>query len=207
MLEGLGAEVVVLPQVDGSPGNVTGADLAAAERLARAIADERGGFYVDQFNAPEAVRAHEDGTGRELWLQSGGRIDAWVAAVGTGATFRGVAARLKRHNPGIVCAAVEPEGCSVLAGEPVTKPRHLLQGTSYGSMPPLWRPELMDLSIAVSDAEAAEWRDILARREGLYVGYSTAANVCAAVKLLGSGRLPGPAPTVATLLCDTGLKY
>jgi cysteine synthase A len=205
MLEALGAEVVLVPQVDGTPGRVTGADLAAAVAAAEEIAAARNGFYVDQFNAPEAPRAHEE-TGREIRQQAADRVDGFVTCVGTGATFVGVARALKSRNAAIVCAAVEPEGCEPLAGKRVTKPQHLLQGTGYGSVPPLWQPELMDLSIAVSDAEAEAWRQRLAREEGLHVGFSAAANVCAAVRLLNSGRLSRDA-VVATILCDTGLKY
>jgi cysteine synthase A len=205
MLEALGAEVVLVPQVDGTPGRVTGADLAAAVAAAEDITAARSGFYVDQFNAPEAPRAHEE-TGREIWQQAAGRADGFVTCVGTGATFVGIARALRSRNPATVCAAVEPEGCEPLAGKRVTKPQHLLQGTGYGSVPPLWQPELMDLSIAVSDAEAEAWRKRLAREEGLHVGFSAAANVCAAVRLLTSGRLSRDA-VVATILCDTGLKY
>lgn len=206
MLEALGAEVVLVPQVDGAPGQVTGADVAAAADTARQIATERGGYYVDQFHAAEGVQAHRDTTGPEIWEQSGGRLHAWVATVGTGATYLGVAAALRERQPGLICAAVEPEGCRPLAGLPVTKPRHLVQGTSYGSVPPHWDGSLMDLSLPVTDDEVEHWRRLLATREGLHVGYSAAANVCAAASLLASGRLPTDA-IVATVLCDTGLKY
>ncbi|MEH3061604.1 MAG: cysteine synthase family protein [Methylobacterium radiotolerans] len=206
MLEALGAEVVRVPQVDGVPGQVTGADVRAAADAAERVATERGGFYIDQFHAPEGVRAHRDTTGPEIWAQSSGRVDAWVAAVGTGATFLGVAAALRARNPSLICAAVEPAGCQPLGGLPVTKHRHLIQGTGYGSVPPHWTAGLMDLSIPVTDAAAEEWRRALATREGLHVGYSAAANVAATVALLSSGRLPSDA-TAVTVLCDTGLKY
>ena len=206
MLEGLGAEVILVPQVDGAPGRVTGADVQAAADMAAALARERGGFYVDQFNAVECIAAHEAGTGREILEQLGRPADGWVAAVGTGCTFMGVARAMKAASAATVCAAVEPLGCEVLAGQPVSKARHLIQGTSYGAVPPHWDASLMDLSLAVTDEEAEAWRRKLAVREGLYVGYSAAANVCAAVKLLQSGRLRADA-VVATVLCDTGLKY
>lgn len=93
-------------------------------------------------------------------------MDGWAAAVGTGCTFMGVARALKAASAATVCAAVEPLGCEVLAGAPVTKARHLIQGTSYGAVPPHWDPSLMDLSIAVTDDEAQEWRRLLAVREG-----------------------------------------
>lgn len=206
MIRDLGGQVLLVPQVDGAPGMVTGADIEAASRWARELAREVGGYYVDQFNNPGSVLGHERGTGPEIWTQTGGRLDAFVAAVGSGGTFVGTAAFLKSRRPDLLCAAVEPAGAAVLAGEPVTKARHLIQGTGYGAVPPHWRPELMDLSLAVTDGEAEEWRGRLAREEGLHVGYSAAANVCAAVRLLESGRLPRGA-VVATILCDTGFKY
>ena len=206
MLEALGAEVVLVPQVNGAPGQVTGADVTAAAQVAQLLAAERQGFYVDQFNAHEGVLAHETTTGPEIWAQAGGRVDAWVAAVGSGATFIGVAAALRHRNPRILCGAVEPLGCQPLAGLPIEKPRHLLQGTSYGSIPPHWDTGLMDMSLPVDDNEVEYWKQMLATREGLHVGYSAAANVCAASALLRSGLLPVDAVAV-TVLCDTGLKY
>jgi cysteine synthase A len=206
MLAGLGAEVVLIPQVDGSEGRVTGSDIAVAADAARRIAIERRAFYVDQFHAFEPSRAHEAGTGREILSQAGCAIHGWVAAVGTGATFTGVARALKAASKDTWCAAVEPRGAAPLGGGLVHKPGHLLQGTGYGAIPPHWDPALMDESIEVSDDEATEWRHRLAAEEGLYVGFSAAANVCAASRLLNSGRLVRDA-IVATVLCDSGLKY
>lgn len=111
MLEALGAEVVLVPQVDGAPGQVTGADVAAAAYEAQCLALKRGGFY-DQFHASEGMRAHYETTGPEIWKQSGGRVDAWVASVGTGATFLGVAAALRESDPRVLCAAVERRAVS-----------------------------------------------------------------------------------------------
>ncbi|MFH0296445.1 cysteine synthase family protein [Bradyrhizobium sp. 31Argb] len=206
MMEGLGARVVLVPQVDGTPGQVTGADVAAAADVAAQIARDGGGYYVDQFNASEGIVAHETTTGPEILEQFGGPVDGWVAAVGTGCTFIGVARALKAANPATLCAAVEPEGSEPLAGKKVEKARHIVQGTGYGLVPPHWDTGLMDLSLTVTDAEVEYWHRQLAVMEGLYVGYSAAANVCAAAKLLRSGRLKVDA-TVATVLCDTGLKY
>lgn len=206
MMRALGAEVVLVPQVDGTPGKVTGQDIEAAGERARAIARETGGYFVDQFNNPGSVLAHEEGTGPEIWSDLDGAVDAFVAVVGTGATFIGVSRYLKRQDPRIVCVAVEPAGARVLAGEPVTDARHIMQGTSYGSIPPLWDSTLADLFLAVTDAEVEQYRSLLATTESLYVGFSAAGNVRAAVKLLESGRLRDGA-NVATVLCDTGLKY
>ena len=207
MMEALGAEVILAPQVDGAPGQVTGADTEAAVAVARRIERERGAFYVDQFANADGPRAHERHTGPEIWEQTGGRVSAFVASVGTGGTFVGVAAYLKRRRAGILCVAVEPAGCEVLAGKSIDKPRHLLQGTGYGVVPPRWRPDLMDLALSVTDEEAERWRRRLAVEEGLHVGYSAAANVCAAVRLAESGLCRSDDGVVATVLCDTGLKY
>jgi cysteine synthase A len=206
MLERLGAEVLLVDQVDGQAGQVTGSDIEAAANAARKLAFDRGGFYVDQFNAEEGIVTHETTTGAEILRQCGGSIDGWVAAVGTGSTFMGVAKALKAANPAAMCAVVEPFGNRPLAGELVVRAKHILQGTSYGRIPPHWQPRLMDMSIAVTDDEAEIWKRKLAAQEGLDVGYSAAANVCAAAKLLQSGRLKENA-VVATVLCDTGLKY
>jgi cysteine synthase A len=206
MLEALGAEVVLVPQVDGRPGEVTGSDVRAATEVAIDLARRRGAFYVDQFHNPSCLAAHEEGTGPEIWQAVDGKLDVFVAVVGTGGTFLGTSRYLKSRRPGILCAAVEPAGAEILAGKPVVKPKHLLQGTGYGVIPPHWDPALADIFVAVSDEEAIEWRRLLAVQEGLHVGFSSGANVCAAAKLLASSPLPSET-TVVTILCDTGLKY
>lgn len=206
MLEALGAIVTRVPQVDGEPGRVTGADIDAAAVAARAFAREHRAFYVDQFHNPATVRAHEAGTGPELWAQCGARLDAFVAIVGSGGTFIGTSRFLKRMAPPPRCFAVEPDGAQVLAGRPVTKPQHLLQGAGYAIVPPQWEGTLCDGSLAVSDDDAAAMRRQLGAEEGLYVGYSAAANVAAALQLFDRGLVPRGG-IVATVLCDTGLKY
>lgn len=206
MLEGFGAKVVLVPQVDGTPGQVTGQDIAAATNQAIAIACDTGGFYVDQFNNPSSISAHYRSTGPEIWEDLAGNITAFVAAAGSGGTFTGTSKYLKEMDSSIVCAAVEPDGSRVLAGYPITDPKHVMQGIGYGIELPHWDSKLVDQYLAVGNDEAIHYRQLLAQKEGLYVGYSAAANVCAAVKLIASGRL-GNNPTVATILCDTGLKY
>jgi cysteine synthase A len=206
MLEMLGAEVILVPQVEGSPGRVTGRDIGAAVVRAEERARDRGAYYVDQFNNPPCVLAHEEGTAPEIDAAAGDRLDAFVTCVGTGGTFIGTSRYLKRHHPDLRCYAVEPRGAEVLAGGDMTKSCHLLQGTGYGLVPPQWDPDLTDGFLTVSDEEATEFRSRLAELEGLFVGYSAAANVCAAVKLIGSGVLRSD-PVVATILCDSGLKY
>lgn len=206
MLESFGAGVVLVPQVDGSPGHVTGNDINAATERAIALAKESKAFYVDQFNNPSSVSAHFNGTGPELWQDLGKELTAFVAAVGSGGTYIGISKYLKQQNENIICAAVEPEGAEVLAGKPIVNSRHNMQGIGYGIMVPHWEKSLVDHYLAVNSEEAAYYRALLAKKEGLYVGFSAAANVCAAVKLIENG-LAGLSPTVATVLCDSGLKY
>ena len=205
-MEALGAQVVLVDQVDGSPGRVTGRDIDAAVQRAREIVRDRDAFYVDQFNNPSGVRAHETTTAPEMWEQSGGKIDAFVCAVGTGATLVGVSRFLRKQSPRVKIYAVEPATSRPLAGFEIESPQHVLQGTGYGIVPPLYRGFAPDGFLAVSDDEAIEYQRMLGHREGLFVGLSSAANVCAAVKIADSGDV-GTNPTIATLLCDTGLKY
>jgi cysteine synthase A len=205
MLRGLGAEVVLIEQADGEPGRVTGADVAAALDAAKHLAAQRRAFYVDQFNNPACIEAHERGTGEEILRQTAGRLDAFVALVGSGGTFIGTMRALKRRRPEIQGVAVEPLGAEVLAGKPLEKARHLLQGGGYGIVPARWQPGLMDCALAVSDVEATEYRRRLAEEEGLYLGFSAAANVAAASRYLRA-RAEERAVAV-TVLCDTGLKY
>jgi cysteine synthase A len=205
-MEALGAHVVLIDQVDGSPGRVTGRDLEAAVQRARALAAERSAFYVDQFNNPSGVRAHEATTGREIWEQTGGAVDAFVCAVGTGASLVGAGTHLRSRSKEVRIYAVEPATSRPLAGLPVASAQHVLQGTGYGAIPPLWRGFTADGHLAVTDDEAIACQRDLGRLEGLFVGLSSAANVCASIKLATSGEF-GANPTIATLLCDTGLKY
>jgi cysteine synthase len=205
-MEALGAEVVLVDQVDGFPGRVTGRDLDAAISRARAKAAERSAFYVDQFHNPSGVGAHESTTGPEIWEQSGGTVDAFVCAVGTGASLVGVGNHLRGRSDRVKIYAVEPALSRPLAGCLVQSPQHVLQGTGYGAVPPLWHGFKADGFLAVTDDEAIACQRDLGRLEGLFVGLSSAANIRAALKLAESDAL-GADPTVATLLCDTGLKY
>ena len=206
IMRGFGAQVVLVPQVDGNPGQVTGADIGAATVEARDIAKRHNAYYVDQFNNPGCYAAHENTTGPEIHEELQGRMDAFVACVGTGGGLIGVSRYLKQRDPRIQCHAVEPAGAEILAGRAVIKSQHLLQGTGYGFVPPLWDSTCIDGYLAVTDDEARTMRERLGREEGLYVGYSAAANVAAAVRLLESSP-PARSLTVVTLLCDTGMKY
>lgn len=203
LLKALGAEVMLTPQVDGTPGMVTGKDIEHAAQIARQYAARHNGFYVDQFNNPSSVKAHFTHTGPEIW-DALPETDAFVASVGSSGTFTGVARFLKSRNPNIRCVAVEPAGAAILKTGIVTYPKHIIQGTGYGIIPPHWDPSLADDILTVTDSEAAEMTRRLGLEQGLHVGYSSGANVAAAIKLAtsGSGR-----KQVVTVLCDAGFKY
>ncbi len=206
MMAALGSEVVLVDQLPTSrPGEVSGADLAQVEREARRIVEQRGAFRADQFCLEGNFRAHYLHTGPEILTQSGGRIDAFCDFVGTGGTFAGCAAALKEHNPAIRCYVVEPAGAAVLAGESATRPGHRIQGGGY-SMPHLetLRREHIDGCLQVTDEEAIACARRLAVEEGIFAGFSSGANLAAALQVLAG---PCRGGTVAILMCDSGLKY
>jgi len=118
----------------------------------------------------------------------------------------GVSRYLKGKNPEIQCFAVEPKGAEVIAGKEVIKPLHFLQGSGYGEVPRLFKHDVLDETLAVTDRESVKYKKLLGSKEGLYLGYTSGANVAAAVKLLESGKLPKDA-WVVTVLNDSGLKY
>lgn len=165
-----------------------------------------GAYYVNQFNNEANALAHYETTGPEIWRQSGGKVDAFVATVGTAGTFVGTSRFLKEKNPELYAAVVEPSGAEPIKGEPITKPQHLLQGSGYGCVPNLFKYDTLTETIAISDQEAVEYKHLLGEKEGLYMGYTSGANVAAAIKLLQSGKLNSDA-VVVTVLNDSGLKY
>lgn len=205
-MEALGAKCVRVPQVEGTYGNVTLNDVKAVEEVGLRIVKETGAYYVNQFNNDANSESHYQTTGPEIWRQTGHRVDAFVATVGTAGTFTGTTRYLKENNPDLKAYVVEPEGAQPIRGLPVIKPLHLLQGSGYGCVPNLFKREYMDGTLSVSDEEAMEYKKLIGEKEGLYVGCTSAANVAAAVKLLKSGQLPEDS-WVVTMLNDTGLKY
>jgi cysteine synthase A len=205
MMRALGAEVVLVPQAPGSrPGQVTGEDLDRVETRARELTRERGAFRADQFTRRANRLAHERHTGPELWAETEGRIDAFCDLVGTGGTYAGVTAALKARRPGIRCYVVEPAGAAVLAGCPVTDPRHRLQGAGYARALELLDGVAVDGYLQMDDEEAIAVARRLAREEGVFAGFSSGAVVAAALRLLQG---PHGGETVAVVLADSGLKY
>jgi cysteine synthase A len=206
MMAALGAEVVLVDQLPGSqPGQVSGGDLELVEQMAQRIVCQRNAFRADQFRLRANSRAHYLHTAREILDQSGGRVEAFCDFAGTAGSFAGCAARFKEFNPAIQCYLIEPEGAAVLAGQPATYPNHRIQGGGY-SMPelPLLDRGRVDGFLQVSDADAIATARLLARQEGIFGGFSSGANVAAALRLLDG---PCRGKTIAVLICDSGLKY
>lgn len=205
MMRALGAEVILVDQAHGSPpGQVSGKDLELVEERTREVVRELGAFRADQFNLEGNVRAHEYGTGEEIWEQTEGRLDGFVDFAGTGGTFAGCSRALKKHNPDIRCYLLEPATAPWLGGGKVTKPNHRIQGGGYCRNLDFIDPSLVTEYLTVTDEEAMEGARALALHEGIFGGFSTGAHVFAAARLL-RGKEKGN--ILGFLVCDSGLKY
>lgn len=205
MMRALGAEVVLVEQAPGSPpGQVSGSDLALVEQRAQEITRQRGAFRADQFLRAGNWHAHARGTGPEI-LRQAGSVDAFCDFVGSGGTFRGCAEVLRAANPAVRCYVVEPAGAAVLAGEHASRPNHRIQGGGYALRDlPFLQDFAVDGYLQVTDEEAISCARRLAREEGIFAGFSSGANVAAALHLL---QREARDQTVVTLACDSGLKY
>jgi len=204
MMKALGAEVILVDQAPGSPhGQVSGEDLALVEKEARRITLERKAFRADQFVLKGNLHAHEK-TGEEIWRQTGGQVDVYLDFVGSGGTFAGCALTLKRKNPGIRCYVVEPAAAAYLAGKQIGKSNHRIQGGGYSMDLPLLDRSLVTDYLQVSDEEAIAAARDLARFEGVFAGFSSGANVAAALNLL---RTKEKGTDIALTINDSGLKY
>jgi cysteine synthase A len=205
MMRAFGAEVVLVEQVQGAvPGQVSGEDLILVEQEAQHLVKEKGAFRVDQFHNPSNRRAHELHTAKEIWTQSAGQVEVFVDFAGTGGTFAGCATALRQYNPAIRCYLIEPSGAPFLAGKPVTAPHHKLQGGGYAMPVPLVDRELIEDFIFINDDAAMETTRRLAKEEGIFAGFSSGANVAAALQLLET-REKGK--NIAVIIEDIGLKY
>ncbi|CAI6034195.1 PLP-dependent cysteine synthase family protein [Cohnella sp. JJ-181] len=206
MMKALGAEVVLVDQAPGSQeGQVSGEDLRLVELVTERIKRERSAFRADQFNRQGSVHAHQYGTAQEAWEQTDGKIDAFVDFVGSGGTFGGCARALKGFNPDIRCYVAEPFAAPFLAGREVTHPNHRIQGGGYGmTLAFLDEPSLVEDYVQVTDEEAIRVARSLAAREGIFAGFSSGANVAAALQLL-QGRERGR--NILITINDSGLKY
>ena len=189
-----GAELILVSKEQGMEG---------ARDLALEMAQRGEGKLLDQFNNPDNPYAHYTTTGPEIWRDTDGKVDIFVAGVGTGGTVSGVGKGLKAHNPDVKIVAVEPTDSAVLSGG---KPGpHKIQGIGAGFIPKTYDSSVVDEIIQVEGDDAIRTSRELAQKEGLLVGISSGAAVYAAVQL---ARLPeNEGKTIVALLPDTGERY
>lgn len=195
LLAALGAELVLTPGSEGMKGAIT-----MAEKLQ---AENPGSLIMHQFDNPANPEAHTRTTAQEIWRDTDGHVDIFVAGVGTGGTLSGTARGLKEHNPAIEAVAVEPETSAVLSGQ--SAGAHKIQGIGAGFVPGNYDPSVVNRIIKVSDDHAMEAARLLARTEGVLAGISSGAALYAAVKL---AKIPAnEGKTIVVLLPDTGDRY
>ena len=195
LLKALGAELVLTPGANGMKGAI-----ARAEELKAATP---GAVILQQFDNPANPAMHERTTGQEIWRDTEGHVDIFVAGVGTGGTVSGVGAALKKHNPAVKVVAVEPTDSPVLSGG--APGAHKIQGIGAGFVPKNYNPAVVDEILQVTNDDAIRTGRELAQKEGLLVGMSSGAAVSAATRL---ALLPeNEGKTIVALLPDTGERY
>lgn len=190
-----------ITDVASEDGRITERLIKAMIATAAELARRPGHWYCDQLNNRDGEAGYY-ALGEELWQQSGGRVDAFVQAVGTAHSIHGSTHALRLHNARLKVIAVEPAESAVLSGRPAGA--HNIDGIGIGFVPPLWRPEEVDEILPVPTAEAMAMARRLAREEGIFAGTSTGANLVAALAV--AQRL-GAKATVATIAVDSGLRY
>jgi cysteine synthase A len=198
LMRALGAELDVIPSVDGPP-NVTAQDIQNMVARAAELAAQPGHYATDQFNNPYIIPDHREKLGREIWEQSGGRVTAFCHGMGTASSLMGVSEALRPH--GVFIQAHEPAGSAAIGGG--ARGAFAIQGWA-GNVMPHWDPDRVDHLEAIEDDEALAMTLRLAREEGIFAGISSGANVVGAHRL--AERL-GPEAVIVTLAVDTGFKY
>ena len=198
-MRAFGATVDIIPSVNRQ---VTPELIQTCLARVRVLAAEPDTFWTNQFNNPDN-RAGYAPMAAEVLTALPGRFDEFVMGVGTGGCFSGNAEVFRREVPGVRCIAVEPEKSRVLSGHPPAG-GHRLEGMGAGFVPSIYRADLADEVVAVSDADALATGRRLAREEGIFGGISSGANVWVAIQ---RARALGPGRRVVTVICDSGLKY
>ena len=195
LLRALGATLVLTPGAEGMKGAIAKAEAIRAETP--------GAVILGQFVNPANPAAHERTTGEEIWADTKGKVDIFVAGVGTGGTVSGTGKALKKHNPAVQVVAVEPATSAVLSTGMAGK--HKIQGIGAGFVPQTYSAESVDQILPVADDEAIAAARLLAAKEGLLVGISSGAAFAAAMEL--SRRPENEGKTIVALLPDTGERY
>ncbi len=195
LLKALGAELVLTPAASGMKGAIE-----RAEELQRELPNST---ILQQFNNPHNPEIHRETTAKEILRDTEGKLDIFVAAVGTGGTLTGTGSALREALPEIALYAVEPQDSPVLSGG-VPGP-HKIQGIGAGFIPGVLDTALYNEVITVSNDDAIATAKMLAREEGLLVGISAGANVFAAMQI--AAREENRGKTIVTILCDTGERY
>ena len=195
LLKALGAKVVLTPGAEGMKGAI-----AKAEELQ---ASTPGSWIPQQFNNPANPAIHVKTTGEEIWRDTDGKVDIFVAGVGTGGTVSGVGVALKHHNPQVKVVAVEPASSPVLSGG--KSGPHKIQGIGAGFVPANFNAEVIDEILTIENDEAILASRQVAQSEGLLVGISSGAALAGAVRL--AQRPENKGKTIVALLPDTGERY
>lgn len=196
LLRAFGARVELTPGDEGMPG--------AVRRAEEIVAENPGAFLPNQFKNPANPRIHFNTTGPEIWRDTNGAIDVFVAGVGTGGTITGVGRYLKHEmKKNVECVAVEPELSAVLSGKPPGP--HKIQGIGAGFVPEILDRSILDRIETVGDEESFYYTQRLAREEGILCGMSSGAAVAVALRLAREDRYDGK--TIVTVLPDSGERY
>ncbi len=195
LVKAFGAEVVLTPAEEGMKGAI-----AKAEEIA---ASHKKSFIPQQFKNPANPEIHRKTTAEEIWRDTEGTVDVFVAGVGTGGTLTGTSEVLKQKKPGIVSIAVEPVDSAVLSGEGAGT--HKIQGIGAGFVPDILNTDIFSEIIKVSSEDAYIMAQRLAKEEGIFCGISAGANVHAAVEV--AKRKENEGKTIVTVICDTGERY
>ena len=195
LMQAYGAQVVLTPGELGMQGAIEKANALAKENP--------NSFITGQFENPANPAAHYTSTGPEIWADTNGNVDAFVAGIGTGGTITGVGRYLKEQNPAVTIIGVEPAGSPVLSGGEAGP--HGLQGIGAGFVPSVLDLSVVDEGLTVTEEEAYAAARVLAQREGVLVGISSGAALFAAVRW--ASRPENEGKTVVVLLPDTGDRY
>jgi cysteine synthase A len=193
LMRGFGAEVIRTPEAEGMRG--------AIQRANELVAATPGAFMCGQFSNQANPQFHHDTTAAEIWEQMDGRVDAFLAGVGTGGTFSGVARYLKERNRQVITVAVETEGSILQGGEPG---KHKVEGIGVSFVPETFHRDVCDRVVMVSDDDAFAMVKRLAAEEGVLGGSSAGANVFAALEV---ARELGLGKRVVTIIPDSAERY